>query len=263
MSALSQRDRDGIFEVCAELLKADDQDDLLACATGSLRGLLTHESFACGIGRLDPDGLTPRVIISHQFPDGYLKSISARGRIRPQTFRQWSAERKPMAINFAQETETTLPNSIVQAARRFGFYNMICHGQVDLDQHHMSYVTFNRIPEQVRARHQQIAAHVMPHLHNCLVRIGRTKGAGAIPRTPDDKSDASGSTLPGSVTERQMDILQLIALGKTNWEIGQILNTSVDNVKYHIKRLAVTFGANSRTAIIAHAIQRGIIPSQS
>jgi DNA-binding NarL/FixJ family response regulator len=62
-----------------------------------------------------------------------------------------------------------------------------------------------------------------------------------------------------SVTNREVDVLQLIAAGNRNQDIAKKLSIAEDTVKGHIKRIMEKLGARDRTQAVAIALQRGII----
>jgi DNA-binding NarL/FixJ family response regulator len=62
------------------------------------------------------------------------------------------------------------------------------------------------------------------------------------------------------LTEREEEILRLVAEGCTNGEIGRRLFISPDTVKTHITHTCWKLGASDRTSAVAEAIRRGVIP---
>jgi DNA-binding NarL/FixJ family response regulator len=61
------------------------------------------------------------------------------------------------------------------------------------------------------------------------------------------------------VSEREIEVLRLIAVGKSNKEISQRLDITVDTVKMHVKNLLQKLHASDRTQAVVIAIQRGLI----
>ena len=61
------------------------------------------------------------------------------------------------------------------------------------------------------------------------------------------------------ISEREIEVLRLIALGKSNKEISQRLDVTVDTVKMHVKNLLQKLQASDRTQAVVIAIQRGLI----
>jgi NarL family two-component system response regulator LiaR len=62
-----------------------------------------------------------------------------------------------------------------------------------------------------------------------------------------------------SLTEREVEILQLLAFGHTNRDIGEKLFISPDTVKTHLEHIYQKLGATDRTAAVAEALRRRLI----
>jgi DNA-binding NarL/FixJ family response regulator len=67
------------------------------------------------------------------------------------------------------------------------------------------------------------------------------------------------SRLVIELTGRQRQILQLIAEGKQNKEIAEILNVSVKTVEFHRGRLMTKLGAHTVAELTRFAIEEGVI----
>jgi two-component system, NarL family, response regulator len=61
------------------------------------------------------------------------------------------------------------------------------------------------------------------------------------------------------LSERERQVLQYMANGRSNKEIGQILYISENTVKAHVKSILTKLDAMGRTEAIAIAIKRGLI----
>jgi DNA-binding NarL/FixJ family response regulator len=64
---------------------------------------------------------------------------------------------------------------------------------------------------------------------------------------------------PEPLTEREADVLQLLAQGKTNKEIAAALVITERTVKFHISSILAKFGAGNRTEAVTIAAQRGLV----
>ncbi len=62
-----------------------------------------------------------------------------------------------------------------------------------------------------------------------------------------------------SLTERELELLKLVAKGFTNKAIAQTLSISVNTVKYHIKNILQKLDVQSRTEAVTYAIHIGLI----
>jgi len=66
---------------------------------------------------------------------------------------------------------------------------------------------------------------------------------------------------PDDLTERELEVLRLIALGHTNGEIGSQLYLSVRTVETHRAHIQQKTGATSRAELVRYALDRGLIGS--
>jgi len=86
---------------------------------------------------------------------------------------------------------------------------------------------------------------------------------------PVQESEKAGSTQPHGtaseliepLSERELEILQLIAGGLSNQEIGSQLYLSLNTVKAHTRNIYGKLGVNSRTQAAARARALGILPT--
>ena len=70
---------------------------------------------------------------------------------------------------------------------------------------------------------------------------------GSVCAPPEIADDPNGTSL----TRRQWEVLGLMCNGKSNKEIANALNISVDTIKYHISELLKTLNAQSRVHAIS------------
>jgi DNA-binding CsgD family transcriptional regulator len=61
------------------------------------------------------------------------------------------------------------------------------------------------------------------------------------------------------LSERERQVLQYMASGRSNKEIGQVLYISENTVKAHVKSILTKLDAMGRTEAIAIATKRGLI----
>jgi DNA-binding NarL/FixJ family response regulator len=64
------------------------------------------------------------------------------------------------------------------------------------------------------------------------------------------------------LSERERQVLQYMANGRSNKEIGQVLYISENTVKAHVKSILTKLDAMGRTEAVAIALQRGLIRSR-
>lgn len=65
-----------------------------------------------------------------------------------------------------------------------------------------------------------------------------------------------------TLTQREVEVLQLIVMGKSNKEIADLLNVAEGTVKYHVNGILGKLGVTDRTQAATAALIRGIIHPQ-
>ena len=64
---------------------------------------------------------------------------------------------------------------------------------------------------------------------------------------------------PKTITARRLSVLELVFIGKTNEEIGQILGLSELTVKNHIYAILRILGAYNRQNAVYNALKQGLL----
>jgi DNA-binding NarL/FixJ family response regulator len=94
---------------------------------------------------------------------------------------------------------------------------------------------------------------------NELVEAIRQVHAGKKRVPPDVAAQLAEHMGLESLTTREVEVLQHVAGGNRNRDIGKRLFISEETVKVHIKHIMEKLDANDRTQAIAIAVRRGII----
>ncbi len=98
-----------------------------------------------------------------------------------------------------------------------------------------------------------------------LYHTVRAAAAGEVVISPDLLarlvSRVSRNNLParGDLTPRELQVLELIAEGLPNAQIGARLGVSVNTVRNHVQNLLAKLGAHSKLEALALAVREGLI----
>lgn len=81
--------------------------------------------------------------------------------------------------------------------------------------------------------------------------LRRVTGALATPRLAAD--------VDVPLTQRESEVLRLLALGQTNKEIAQALHISYETVKEHVQHILRKLGVSDRTQAAVWAVRKGLV----
>jgi DNA-binding NarL/FixJ family response regulator len=107
----------------------------------------------------------------------------------------------------------------------------------------------------------------LAHLTSSLIAAGRgeiiipTEHAPAVLASLAERA-ASASSSVDALSEREIDVLQLLAQGRTNKETAQTLFLSVRTVEAHLRSIYSKLRVSSRTEAVLWAVRNGYGPSK-
>jgi LuxR family transcriptional regulator, maltose regulon positive regulatory protein len=107
-----------------------------------------------------------------------------------------------------------------------------------------------------RPGRQHASGRIDPRYLAALVRACGQPDAAPPPR----RAAAAPPGLAEPLTDRELDVLRLIAAGKSNQRIAHDLVVALDTVKTHVTHILGKLGAANRTEAAARARQLGLIP---
>jgi DNA-binding NarL/FixJ family response regulator len=97
------------------------------------------------------------------------------------------------------------------------------------------------------------------HAHEELLDTIRAVYVGQKRISPEIAAELAGHAIDDPLTEREIDVLELIGAGNSNKLIADQLSIGEATVKSHITSILSKLGANDRTHAVMIALKRGII----
>jgi len=92
-----------------------------------------------------------------------------------------------------------------------------------------------------------------------LIRVIRQVHAGGQSISDDVAAKMAARASQPALTDRELQVLTLLATGQRNKEIAATLSISEDTARTHIKSIFSKFNVHDRTAALAEAVRRGIV----
>jgi two-component system, NarL family, response regulator len=77
--------------------------------------------------------------------------------------------------------------------------------------------------------------------------------------SPEVAAKLADSLTHPALSQRELQVLEYMAAGKSNKEIAQVIHVSEHTVKAHVKSILAKMHANGRTEAIAIGIKRGLV----
>ena len=96
----------------------------------------------------------------------------------------------------------------------------------------------------------ELVARLQAHL-----RVAREMNAAM--RARGEEAEPPSALLPNPLTQREMDVLEWVARGKTNRDVAEILGMSPRTVNKHLEHIYEKLGVETRTAAVAQFARLG------
>ena len=109
-------------------------------------------------------------------------------------------------------------------------------------------------PAAGQAEASSVPADYLARVLDAFGTRGPTRGR----RGSGTRALAPGLTEP--LTERELEVLRLLAAGRSNQRIARDLTVTLDTSKKHVSHILAKLGAASRTEAAARARELGLIP---
>lgn len=98
-----------------------------------------------------------------------------------------------------------------------------------------------------------------------LGRAIKAAAAGQVQLSPEAAQrllrEVRAPESPETLTERETDVLRLVATGGSNKEIARELSIGEKTVKAHVSSILAKLGLQSRTQAALHAVRIGLVPA--
>jgi DNA-binding NarL/FixJ family response regulator len=120
--------------------------------------------------------------------------------------------------------------------------------------------TYTGDTQVLRALRAGARAYILKgHVHKELLETIRAVHAGQKRIPPDIAVQLAEHAMDDELTEREIDVLKLVAAGNANKHIADQLSIGEATVKSHVSNILSKLGANDRSHAVTIGLKRGII----
>lgn len=252
LSSLSPEDLSHYHRVVIQSVTVRSHFDVFVWLQGDMQRYLPHDIMIVAWGNFS-DGAIQHDIISALA--GVRSQTSNPATLTPlllQFFSGWNGfDHKPLALN-GGDNGFLLKDAGLTCDLDEALQTMRCamvHGITDeRSSHDCLYVAFSA-REHFSAAECDAMAVMLPYIDMALRRIAHLPQQTRMQTGPPSPPEA-GLPQVHDLTEREAEVLCWVALGKTNPEIGNILDISEFTVKNHMQRIFKKMEVSNRAQAV-------------
>ncbi len=247
LSNLSAADRSRCFDVLAQVAQIRTRPDLSNWLRNGIQHFMPHDILAVAWGDFQRGAITHDVVAPWRgicTVNGSTVALVARLQ---QLFANWSAVDKQPFVTPAERLDGVLiarPYQDALHARSPAMRCALVHGLRDVrGEQDCLYVVLSRdaIPEKTGAA---ALTALLPYIDMAMRQVGLPAKSVAQNCTGVEPAQITISrhgldvaAPDNGMTGRELQIMQWVEMGKTNQEIGTILDISAFTVKNHLQRI--------------------------
>src|SRR5262245_15849202 len=216
---------------------------------GLLQSLIRHELLICARRSDRPPALRADGF-SMSAPDpAMLSEAFVHDAWVPAALLEAWEEKRYQPVVFDLANLTSSGGAFTRELERLGATRLLVHGVHDADGRALALFIFACRPEALGSRQTYLARLLAPALYAAWVRTQLRY----TPRTPEQ--------VPGHrvLTVRECESLKWIYLGKSNFEVGAILEISPLTVKNHVQKILRKLNVVNRTQAVGKALELCIL----
>jgi len=247
---LNESEREALLLNIDVSLRVHTRPQLFSWVQGALQSLIPHEVLLCGLqeGRQTPlrvDSFSTAPVDCARLNELFQQDVS----LVPQLIKLWE-ENRCQAILCDSDRGPHAGGVLARELARIGVPQVLAHGTHDASGNMTSFFAFAARSGTLTSKQAYLADLVVPYLHAAWVRSQVT--------WPLDRAGTKPAKT-GLLTPREQQILQWIYHGKSNIEIGMILDISPLTVKNHVQKTLRKLNVLNRTQAVGKALALRIV----
>ncbi len=248
---LNDSEREALLINLDVSLRVNSRPQLFSWTQGALQSLIQHEVLICGLqeGRqvaMRVDTLSTAPTDCARLGELFQHDVS----LVPHLIKLWEENRCQAVICDADRGAASTASTFSRELSRLAVSHLLAHGTHDSTGQMTSFFVFACREGALGPKQAYLGDLVVPYLHAAWVRSQVTwplERAGVKP------------VKTGLLTPREQQILQWIYHGKSNIEIGMILDISPLTVKNHVQKTLRKLNVLNRTQAVGKALALRIV----
>jgi len=212
--------------------------------------IIPQDFAICGLVEIEKKALSRvKEVVNVSYPKEWMKiyfknnyqAIDPVLRTHVSTF-------KPQIWSKTYQRDSDIDLKFLSAAQDFDLSEGLTYGIFEPKDSTGTIISF--AGSSIEPSNQQVTCLkiIVPYIHQTAIRVFRKKTI----------FKETGISLP--LSDREVEVLNWVKLGKTNWEISAILNISERTAKFHVSNILRKLNASTRGHAVAKALELEIIP---
>lgn len=250
---LDERDRERLADTVESSFAVEVRSQFFIWTHGALQSMLPHQVLICGIVDSSRQGIAlHRFSACRYFGQEQFDAVAdpATGLL-PKLLAAAEGVRNSLVLSPALNPRMA-DHQLHALVKANELKNMVALLVTGTRGKLEAFYAFARVSDTLDEQTEYRAKLIAPHVHSAFLRVLANERQAS---TVDVRHTGR------IVTNRQVEILNLVMTGKTNAEIAQHLECSPWTVKNHIQAILRRLDTTSRTHAIARAISLGILQS--
>ena len=218
---------------------------------GLLQNLVKHEALICALRNAEPMSFHVESFSTSPLEPALLSDVFRRDTsMVPHLTKTWEENSYRPVVCETGNASPFAQSALGREFNRIGTDTVVGHGTFDAFGKPASFFVFACQSQAMNPKQVYCVELIVPLLHQAWVRtqIDRPVESGAV--------QAAGA---GVLTSREQEVLKWIHLGKSNIEIGTILEISPLTVKNHVQKILRKLNVQNRTQAVGKAMALRIL----
>lgn len=220
-------------------------------AQGALQSFLPHELLICAYGDLNAGRLRFETFSRAVGDEKLVSSLTEPGGgLVHRIIQDWQAHEREPRLHATGCARANGEAALLGELERHGLGRTAAHGCKEVKGDFGSFFVFLRMPADVAQRLSYLLELLMPYLHVAFYRM------------LDHESESHANVINWDVplSAREIEVLQLLRDGRTNQEIGHLLNISPLTAKNHVQKILRKLNVSNRTQAAAKGAAASLSP---
>ncbi len=233
-------------------LRVYTRHQLFGWTQGMLQNLVKHELLICALRGAEPPSYQVDSFAGPNIEPAEIGELFRRDTVLvPHLVKAWEQSQFHPVECDAGSDSAFAGGALADELKRVGAHRLIAHGTYDPFGRLASLFVFAGAPGSIGPRQAFPIELIVPFLHLAWIRT-------RINRPLDGSADAAQRSAH-LLTARELEILRWIHLGKSNIEIGAILEISPLTVKNHVQKILRKLNVQNRTQAVGKALALRIL----